>query len=356
MATVLEIEGRADLTAAASDMADLGGEARRLGGELDEAGGAARRAGSDLSGLGDGSDELASKSSQATGALGALAGGLEAVGLEKYAAGLEGAAIATDVMSGAGDALNLIAETAAGRWIVTTAQTVAHTVAVGAQTAATAGLTAAQTALNVVMSLNPIALIVIGLVAATAAIILLWKNSDTFREYAQRAFEVATLGIRTTIAVIELVVNWFRDLGPIARSAWQTVADAVEDKIDDVREFFGDLIDYVKEAPRDAASFVADQFSKMFAPIQDAIQWVQDLIDKIGNIDFPDFPDLNPLDRRASSSSSLEVAGSSSGDLNVTLVGESTPLDPEQRLSDLIDGLREYALRRGLNLTLTEQP
>lgn len=347
MATILEIETRADVAATAADLNGLGDDARRLGADLDAAGDDARRMGADLSGLGDGSDELASKSSQATGALGALAGGLEAVGLEKYAAGLEGAAIATDVMSGAGDALNLIAETAAGRWIVTTARTVAHTVAVGAQTAATVAMTAAQGALNAVMALNPIALVVIAVVALVAALVLAYKNSETFRNIVDGAFTRARDVVAGAVDAVRDFLDWLGDLPGAAREAWESVRATIADKIAAAI----DLFERIKSKAGDIASSVKDKFSDMFAPIQDAIGWVQDLIDKIKSIDFPDFPDVNPFGRAATGAG---AAGSTGSTLNVTLLAAPSPLDPEQTLKDLLDALREYALRRGYTLELTE--
>ncbi|WP_411102437.1 phage tail tape measure protein [Streptomyces sp. cmx-4-9] len=60
-------------------------------------------------------------------------------------------------------------------------------------TAVTSGFTAAQALLNAVMALNPIALIVIALVALAAAIVIAYKRSETFRNIVQAMWE----GIRT---------------------------------------------------------------------------------------------------------------------------------------------------------------
>lgn len=355
MATVLEIEGRADLNAAAADLNDLGGEARNLAGDIDKAGASARTAGADLSGLGDGSDALASKSSQATGALGALAGGLEAVGLEKYAATLQGASIATDVMSGAGDALNLVAETAAGRWIVTTARTVAHAVAVGAQTVATTAMTVAQGALNVVMSANPIALMVIALAAATAGIILLYKNSETFREIVQKVFDAAGAYVGFYVDAIKKVIEIFGDLPGAARAAWDAVSKAVSDVIDPVKEKVGDLYDGVKNGASAIVGEVSGFFSSMFAPIQTAIGWVQDLIDKISSIDMPDI-DLNPLNNRSvfpNGEGGFRPRGTPEF-VGVSVEFTATADDKDKAAREMVDALREYFARRGQVMQLTK--
>lgn len=357
MPTILEIDTRADTSAASSDLLGLGDDARRMGADLEAAGDSARRATSDLSGLGDGSDELASKSSQATGALGALAGGLEAVGLEQYAAGLEAAAIGTDVMSGAGDALNLIAETAAGRWIVTTAQTVAHTVATGAQTVATGAMAAAQGALNAVMSLNPMAIVVITVLALVAGIILAYKNSETFREIVQRVFEAAKGYVMVYVDAIQGIIDIVQSLPGIAKSAWNLVSGAVGDAAGDALKFITDLYADITGGIEDVKTTVAAGFSAAFAPISTAIGWVQDLIDKIAAIDFPDLP--FGLGSRTAIPTGVRPeegdggAGSGGGDfLAITLT--AAPTDKDAATRALVEGLREYFERQGLKLSLTE--
>jgi hypothetical protein len=355
VATVLEIEGRADLNAAAADVADLGAASRDLATDIDRAGGAARTAGTDLSGLGDGSDALASKSSQATGALGALAGGLEAVGLEKYAAGLQAASIGTDVMSGAGDALNLVAETAAGRWIVTTAQTVAHTVATGAQTVATGAQTAAQGALNAVMAANPILLVVLAVAALVAGLVLAYKHSEQFRAIVDGAFSKAREVVEAAAGAVSDFIDWTRDLPDEAREAWEAVKDAIGDKIETATGFFTDLIDDAKRLPREAAAEVAGYFADFFAPIQTAIGWVEDLIEKVKSIDFPDFPDIPGLPR-VFTGDELTPGGKFDRAEVVAVSLEVTPQDRDRATRDFIDGMREYFARRGQTLSITAEP
>ncbi|MFJ4322258.1 phage tail tape measure protein [Streptomyces tricolor] len=68
-----------------------------------------------------------------------------------------------------------------------------YRVAILVGTAVTSGFTAAQALLNSVMALNPIALVVIGLVALGAALVVAWKKSDTFRQIVMAAWS----GIQT---------------------------------------------------------------------------------------------------------------------------------------------------------------
>lgn len=71
--------------------------------------------------------------------------------------------------------------TSAAKAGISTASLVAHKVASVAGTAATGSMTAAQTALNTVMSMNPIALVVIAVTALVAGFVLLYNKSETFR-------------------------------------------------------------------------------------------------------------------------------------------------------------------------------
>jgi phage-related protein len=73
--------------------------------------------------------------------------------------------------------------------IASTAAVVAHAVAQNAATIATNIAAAAQWALNAAMSANPIGLIIIGVVALIAAIILLVKNWDKVSAAFKKAFE-----------------------------------------------------------------------------------------------------------------------------------------------------------------------
>ena len=65
---------------------------------------------------------------------------------------------------------------------INTAQMVASKAATLATTVATNGMAVAQGALNLVMSANPIALVVIALGGLTAAFVTLWNKCDWFRE------------------------------------------------------------------------------------------------------------------------------------------------------------------------------
>lgn len=73
-----------------------------------------------------------------------------------------------------------------------------QTAATTAQTTATGAATTAQWSLNAAFAANPIGVVVIAVAALTAAFVLAWKNSETFRSVVTGAFnavKTAALGV-----------------------------------------------------------------------------------------------------------------------------------------------------------------
>lgn len=73
--------------------------------------------------------------------------------------------------------------------IRSTASTVAHGIATGAVRVATLAWTGVQWLLNAALSANPIGLVVIAITALVAGVILAYKNSETFRQIVQAAWQ-----------------------------------------------------------------------------------------------------------------------------------------------------------------------
>lgn len=253
----LDIEVRTTgAAAAAADLKGLGTAAKGLGDD-------AEKASRGIAISADSADELAGKTGKATGALGALAGGLEAVGLEKFAAGLQGAAIATDFASGAGDALNLVMESTAVKATVARAKLVAQGVASTALAVKTGILTAATGALNAVMALNPITLVVIAAVALVAVFGLLFAKSE---------------GFRTVVGKV----------GDVGKKAFQLVTDAAKavfNKVEDLIRIVKDRIPSAFEKIKDAGGKVKDF---LLAPFEKIKGIIDDIIGLISKIKLPD--------------------------------------------------------------------
>jgi hypothetical protein len=132
--------------------------------------------------------------------------------------------------------------------ILTRVQLVALAVAEKASAAASKVLAVAQAALNAVMSANPIALVVLALVALVAAFVIAYKRSATFRRIVDAtfrgitaaakavgkfvaaafrvAFAAASAYVRAYVAVVRAVLS-------TARSIVSTVAGFVKDKFGD---------------------------------------------------------------------------------------------------------------------------
>lgn len=270
-------------TGAGNDMADMGREAQE----------SARKLGVTA----DSADELGGKAGKATGALGALSSGFELVGAEKYAGALQGAALATDFMSGVGDSLNLVMESTIIKNIRTTAATVARTVAEKAAAAGTAVMTAAQWALNAALSANPIALVVIGVVALVAAVVLAYKKSETFRAIVTGAFSAVKTAAMATF-------NWVKNnwplllaiiTGPIGLAVFTVVKkwDDIKAAVSATKKWISDRMG---EVPGIVSGIASRIKSLLTAPFRAAIDLVDDLLDKIKSIKIPSV-DLNPFSR-----------------------------------------------------------
>lgn len=330
----LNLDVTADSTAAVSAMGDVGGAARTMASDVDTASASVESATSRMDGLAESGDVAASKASQATGAFGALAGGLEAAGFEGAAMGLQGVAVATDFASGAGDLLNLVMETQAVQFIAAKAASVAHAVATGAQTAATTVATGAQWALNAALNANPIGLVVLAIAALAAGLVVAYNKSETFRDIVDGAMGVVKDAVGAVVDTVEDVVTWVGK----ADAGWEAIQTAAESAM----------------AP------VATAVGGVSNALETAVGWVQDLISWIGKIDFPDMPGWVPGASRVAlgtkpTADVVEMTNGPGGGVvavNVTVAQQ----DQDQAMRVLVDGLREYFARQGLTLSLTESP
>jgi phage-related protein len=306
----LAIRLTADASDAAAAFDSVGSAADAMASEVDAASRKADQAANRLDGVADSADNLDDKAGRATGALGALSAGFELAGLEGYATGLQSAAMATDFMSGVGQSLKLVME---AQWVANakaTATTIAHTAAERARAVATKAAAAAQWLMNVAMSANPIGAVIVAVVALVAAFVLAYKRSEKFRNIVQAAMKVATFWVRKVIDIVMALVGWVKDNLPAAWVAmkdravamWAAIADKVVGFFNGLRDKAATVLGWVKDRftwLRDKLSPITDTIESgidaAFAPIEWAIDKVQELIDWIGRIDFPDFPDLNPF-------------------------------------------------------------
>lgn len=120
---------------------------------------------------------------------------------------------------------------------------------------------AIQAVLNVLMTANPIGLVVIALAALAAGLVYAYKNSETFRNIVNKAFA----GIRAVAAVVFPAVKEF------VVAAFNKVRDAIGSAVGFIRDKWGDI----KGATQAAWSFIKD---KIASPIADAYSTVKDKV------------------------------------------------------------------------------
>lgn len=269
------VSGLGDVEAAAGD---AGSGVARMGTDAQDA---ARK----LNITADSADELGGKAGKATGALGALSSGFELVGAGQYATALQGAALATDFMSGVGDSLNLVMESTYVKTIAAKVAMVGHAIASGASAAATGVMTGAQWALNAAMSANPIALIVIALIALVAGLVIAWQKSETFRNIVTGAFDAVKNAASNAFNWVKQ--NWPLLLaiitGPIGLAVLAVVRnwDDIKTKVSDVKKWIGDRMAEVPGLLVGVAKDIKDTLLAPFEKVGEAVQNIIDLVKKI---------------------------------------------------------------------------
>lgn len=111
-----------------------------------------------------------------------------------------------------------------------------------AAAAATNILAAAQAGLNAIMSANPIALIVIGLIALGAAIMVAWRKSETFRAIVKQLWTT----VRTSfdfirgkvVSVVQKIGATMATLKEKLFSPFQTAKEKIKGIIDKIKGLF----------------------------------------------------------------------------------------------------------------------
>lgn len=131
--------------------------------------------------------------------------------------------------------------------------------------AATKAYSVAQAALNLVMSLNPVFLVVAAIVALVAVVVIAYKKSETFRRIVDGAF-------RGVWNIVQAVVGWIRGnwpllfailTGPIGLAVrwivqhWSQIVSAVRRIPGQIRAVFSGIGSWLVSAGRDlVAGFV----------------------------------------------------------------------------------------------------
>lgn len=234
----------------------------------------------------------------------------------------------------------------------------------GITTAATWAWNTAQTALNLVMSMNPIALTVIAIAALAAAFVVAWQHSETFRNVVTGAFEAVK-------GVIMGAFNWVKDNWPlllgILTGPIGLAVVAISKNWDSITGFFGGAVSFF----RNVFGGVTDAITAPFRSAFDSIKrlWnatvggfgftVPDWIPGVGGKGFT-IPRMhmggvipgNPgqvVPILALAGERMGRAGASGGGGGVTIIVQGS-LIHERQLADLIQSVLLKRQSRGGNL------
>lgn len=214
-----------------------------------------------LSGVGEKADALGSATAQTAGGLGDLGGALSLMPgpLGAVGGGMEALAPAVMGVTGAADLLNVATEKFP---VLAKAQAVATNVVAGA-----------QRALNAVMAGNPIALVVLAIVALIAIFATLYARNEAFRELVNKVFG----------ALKERVGEAVEKVGAFAGSVREHLANAGE-KFGNLRDAAGNAIGSysaggggvlgkvhnIVEAVTSLPGTIREKAAGVFGPVRDA--------------------------------------------------------------------------------------
>jgi len=138
----------------------------------------------------------------------------------------------------------------------------------------------AQAALNLVMSLNPIFLVVLAIVALVAIFVIAYKKSETFREIVDAAFQGIKNAALTVfnflkgyfLTIFNAYKKLFSDVGEFLSSAWDFLK-ALPGK---VIGWLGKILDWFEELPGKIGGFLSSIPAKMLQIGKDIVQGILD--------------------------------------------------------------------------------
>jgi len=123
---------------------------------------------------------------------------------------------------------------------------------------ATTAWTVAQTALNVVLSLNPIGIVIIAITALIAAFVLAYQNSETFRNIVDGVFKAVVGFVQTAVATISRVIGTLADILSAPFKALEGVVRTVMDTVTGLVQAAVGVINGILDGIRGAIDTVAN--------------------------------------------------------------------------------------------------
>jgi hypothetical protein len=170
--------------------------------------------------------------------------------------------------------------------------------------------TGIQTAFNLVMAMNPIALVILAIVALIAIGVLLWKNWDKIKEFAQGLWDKIKSvfeGIKKSIGdAVSWVVDKVKERFELIKYIITTVITAIKTKVEEIfngiKTFISNIFTAIKDGISERINLVKSIISTVFGAIKDimskpfetAMGIIKGVIDKIkGFLSFNwEFPKL----------------------------------------------------------------
>ena len=133
-----------------------------------------------------------------------------------------------------------------------------QTAAMAAQTAGTWLLNAAQTALNLVMSMNPISLIIIAITALIAAFVLLWNKCEWFRNFWIGLWKVIQSAAKTAWSAIK---GFFVGAWNAIKSVWSMAVTFFKVIWSAIKIVFEPVVTYFRTIFKNALDAIISVFS-----------------------------------------------------------------------------------------------
>ena len=167
-----------------------------------------------------------------------------------------------------------------------TAKFIAQKAAMLASTIATNAMAVAQAALNLVMSMNPITLIIIAIVALIAIIVLLWTKCEWFREGVMTVINAIWNAIKTAFEfvknivvtvftfiwdIIKKYVTFWINLFTTVKTAVQSVFTSIKNIISNVFSTIWGVITGVISKIKSAFTAVGSFIKSVFNGVKNAI-------------------------------------------------------------------------------------
>lgn len=175
---------------------------------------------------------------------------------------------------------------------------VAYTTAITVMTKGWAALTvvtkaqaAAQAALNAIMAMNPIGLVIAAVAGLVTAFIMLWKKSESFRNFWKGLWEEIK---NTTEKYIGAIVDFFSNAWEYIKAAWSTVTEfftgvweSIKETFSAVGEWFGEKFESAKENIKAifeaVATFFSDIWDKIKTTISEKVEAIKSAITTVFN-------------------------------------------------------------------------